>query len=403
MSETRDPDPRPAPEIVTTEEELRRAVDLLSRSSRIALDIEGDGFFRYRARLCTAQISDGAHTFIVDTLALGASREGVPAALAPLAELLAPTGPQKILHDSAFDTRILHEHGFELGNVFDTATAARFLGESASGLGSLVEKYFGIRLDKEQQQADWGRRPFSDEALHYLEQDVAHLHGLAELIEGKVAAAGIEREVAEETRYAMDSARMEPNDDRPPWRRIKGWEKLKPEALSILREVCLAREVISERKDKPPFRILSNMAILNIATQAPKGLDDLRRVKAVGQSIRYGSEILTAVKKGRHAGAVPETELPVREAAPPPEERQWRRQIQKRLTHWRNKEAERREVDPQVVLPGHCLRDLVALAKMPTTEDPEPPIDLTQIRGFGAVRLERYGDVVPGLLRDSSG
>ena len=48
-----------------------------------------------------------------------------------------------------------------LGNVFDTAIAARFLGFAATGLASLLAQLFEVQLPKHMQQADWGERPLS--------------------------------------------------------------------------------------------------------------------------------------------------------------------------------------------------------------------------------------------------
>ncbi len=55
-----------------------------------------------------------------------------------------------------------------------------------------------------------------------------------------------------------------------------------------------------------------------------------------------------------------------------------------RLKAFRRREAAARGVDEQAVLPGHCVRDLVALA--PPTLD-----DLARVAGLGAFRVERYG------------
>ena len=52
-------------------------------------------------------------------------------------------------------------------------------------------------------------------------------------------------------------------------------------------------------------------------------------------------------------------------------------------------EAKARGVDPQVVLPGHCLEELAELG-------PRRPEELWLVRGLGGVRMERYG---PTLLR----
>src|SRR5690606_15269797 len=69
-------------------------------------------------------------------------------------------------------------------------------------------------------------------------------------------------------------------------------------------------------------------------------------------------------------------------AAPPPEERARRRALEKAISTWRAREATQRGVDAQVVLPGHCLRDVVAL---------DGPEGLASVAGLGAKRLRLYG------------
>ncbi|MET0285053.1 MAG: HRDC domain-containing protein, partial [Polyangiales bacterium] len=53
------------------------------------------------------------------------------------------------------------------------------------------------------------------------------------------------------------------------------------------------------------------------------------------------------------------------------------------LMEFRTAEATAREVDQQVVLPGHCLQDIVRLPALNADS-------LTTIAGFGAVRMTRY-------------
>src|SRR5690606_8490984 len=155
-------------------------------------------------------------------------------------------GPEKILHDVAFDARLLRTRSITLDRVLDTSIAARYLGEPNIGLASLVEKYLGVTLDKENQQADWGERPFTEERLHYLEQDVCHLHPMAQTLWEQLSERDLLAEVATETQYTLDNARTDNGNPLPPWRRIKGWEKLSGEARAVLRAVAIERERVAE-------------------------------------------------------------------------------------------------------------------------------------------------------------
>src|ERR1700754_3174158 len=111
--------------LVTREDELRNVVARLRQAKRIALDVESNGLFKYKATLCTMQLATSDEIVVVDTIA-------VP--LGALAELLGPNGPRKIVHDVAFDARILAEADLILANVLDTSILARMLSRAATGL-----------------------------------------------------------------------------------------------------------------------------------------------------------------------------------------------------------------------------------------------------------------------------
>src|ERR1019366_9911036 len=119
---------------------------------RLAIDLEASGMFTYRARICTVQLAwqSAAHLAVVDALAVS---------VAGLREVLSVDGPTKIVHDVAFDARLLAEVGVELGNVHDTAIAAHMLGRAATGLASLLASELGVQIAKGMQHHDWRLRP----------------------------------------------------------------------------------------------------------------------------------------------------------------------------------------------------------------------------------------------------
>ena len=75
--------------------------------------------------------------------------------------------------------------------------------------------------------------------------------------------------------------------------------------------------------------------------------------------------------------------------APSAATRELRKKREKALMSWRAAEAKRREVDLQVVLPGHALRDLVALAS---------PGEIDTVAGLGEKRLTLYRAPLLDLL-----
>src|SRR6185295_12974767 len=134
-----------------------------------------------KARLCVVQLAARRSVVIIDALVTP---------LAPLAALLSSETTVKVLHDVSFDARLLAENDLTLRNVIDTSVAARMLGRTATGLGSLLASELGIDLDKRMQHHDWAARPLDRKALAYLGGDVIHLGALADKLFSEVEARG---------------------------------------------------------------------------------------------------------------------------------------------------------------------------------------------------------------------
>jgi ribonuclease D len=241
----------------------------MARAPTLALDTEGDGMFRYRTRLCTLQLASADELAIVDTLAVDATR---------FAALFSARGPEKVVHDASFDARLLAAHGAPLGNVFDTAIAARFLGIQATGLASLLASFFEIALPKHMQMADWGARPLDDEAIAYLENDVRHLLALHDALLERVRAVEIEDEVREECAYVLaEAARVEP--ERSPFARVKGAHLRPPPERARLYELAEARDAIARELDEPVARVIANELLLRLAgLESPPAEEVARRL-----------------------------------------------------------------------------------------------------------------------------
>ncbi|MBX3204104.1 MAG: HRDC domain-containing protein [Labilithrix sp.] len=382
--------PKPPPvALVTREAELRDAVARLLRASRVALDIESNGLFKYRATLCTMQLATDDEVVIVDTLA---------APLGPLAELLGPGGPRKIVHDVAFDARILAEAGLVLGNVLDTSLAARMLGRTATGLASLLASELGITMDKKLQHHDWTERPLRSQHLSYLAEDVLHLGDLADRLSAELDAPAESGEraiadaVEEETRYRIAQAIAAAGsvDPRPPYVRLKGVDRAPREELPILRRLADLREAKAKSLDVPPYKVVGPDVLFAIAKAKPKTMADLERVKGATGGHRARSlapAMLEAVAAGiAEAGVIPADERAMLERPRlPPAVVKERRRRESRLTAWRKAEAKRRGVDEQVILPGHCLQDLADLPDGSSLDA------VAAVPGIGAFRVARDG------------
>ncbi len=377
---------RPQPRVVASTAEVEEIAREIELASRVAVDIESNGMFVYRARTCVVQLSWENEIVVIDALT---------ASLAPLSRALGEAGPIKVIHDVAFDARMLAESGVALGNVHDTSICARMLGHAATGLASMLGSALGVVIRKEMQHHDWSLRPFDADALAYLATDVAHLAALDDVLFGAAKERGIEDEVLEETRYriatAAESAKTP--DPRPPYVRVKGIERAKGAELAIMRGLAAVREREAERRDVPPHKVMPAEAMLAVARSRPATLALLRRTRGAPSSDAVAEEMVRAVIDGLAAGAIPEDERAWFERPRPPrEEIDARRQRESRLTAWRREEAKRRQVDEQVVLPGHCVREIAEHAV-------ERAEDLARVAGLGEFRVVRDGEAIVRALR----
>src|SRR5512136_1487525 len=154
--------PSPKPIYVADGASLEAMARRLEGEPRVALDTESNSFHAYRERVCLLQISIAAADFIVDPIAVD---------VRPLGAVLGGER-ELVLHGADYDVRCLRrEYGWDLGRIFDTMVAARRLGSKELGLAALVHVNFGVRLTKEHQRADWGRRPLTADLLRYAAMD----------------------------------------------------------------------------------------------------------------------------------------------------------------------------------------------------------------------------------------
>jgi ribonuclease D len=370
---------RAAAQPIVSSAEAAALVARLRQAPAIALDTEGDGMFRYRTRLCTVQLGGAGEIAVLDTLA-------VPAAPL-LCELLGAQGPEKIIHDASFDARVLFAHGVEVARVFDTAVAARFLGIAATGLSSLLLKFFELNLPKHRQQADWGLRPIDADAMRYLEDDVRYLAPLAERLLQEARARDIEPEVREECAYVLSEARRAEGAPEAAWMRIKGAGLRAPHERARLFELAEERERLARELDLPPARFIANDVLLALARS---GMDGAART--LGSRAEHVERFAAALARADQIDDAPAEQV-ARLNPPPPASAELARRKRRKaaLLEFRDAEAKRREVDVQVVLPGHCVADLVDLPRL----DAE---SLRGVAGFGDCRLERYASLLERRL-----
>jgi ribonuclease D len=346
------------PPILVDSTALAEFAEQLHREPVIAVDLEADSLHSYQDKVCLLQFSTSTATVLVDPLAIGD--------LSSLKAVLADEAVRKVFHAADYDIRCLYrDFGIEIKGLFDTMTACQFLGEDKVGLADTLNKYFGVQLDKRYQRADWSKRPLEEGMVHYAAEDTRHLLKLTELLEAQLIAKG-RLAWAKEEFVLLEQVRHNSTGG-PLFLRFKKANLLERRQLAVLEELLQWRDGEARRRDCPPFKVLNNAPLLEVARAMPANLRALSAVEGMVPRLvsRYGGSLLTAVEAGCK---VPEGELPV---FPRGESRQRDPEAEARvllLKKWRIKKAAELEMDPGVLI-NNALLEEIARRQPPCVED----------------------------------
>ena len=280
--------------IVDTEEKLGEMVAALADEPVLGIDTEADSMHRYREKVCLIQLSDRSKDYIVDPLA--------GFALDPLAPLMSDPDRVKIFHGADYDVVSLkRDFGWQFKNLFDTMISAQILGLPKVGLADLVRASFGVSMDKKYQTHDWARRPLLDEHLDYARGDTHFLLALRELLLRKLKRTD-RMDVAHEEFEALEDREWKGPVMSDPGRflKIKGASKLDETSLRVLRAVWTYRDGQASAADRPPYKVVPDPVLVQIAIKKPGSLEQLGGLMRTKSTMykRHGRALVSAVETG---------------------------------------------------------------------------------------------------------
>jgi len=360
---------------VDTPEGVREIAEACAAVPRFALDTEADSLHSYFHKVCLIQVTaDGRHA-VIDPLALE------PEDLEPLWEVVGDASLPILMHGSDYDIRVLdRDFGVRVRGLLDTQIMARLLGEERTGLATLIEREAGIALDKRYQRADWGRRPLTPEQLAYAAADTAYLGLLADRLRDRLVELRRWEWAREECRK-LEGVRHAPAEPNPlVFERIKGARALRGEMRDRLFTLHGWRERQARALDVPPFKILGNQQLMQLAQEPPSDLEELKKVVGVGPRVvrRWGREILSDL---RDPAIAPDLQRGPREPTPDPAVR---RRL-KRLITVRDELAKAIGLEAGLLCPRACA--VAVAAWQPRCATKENLDDA----GLGGWRLEVLG------------
>lgn len=366
-----------SPVWVDDQNNLRRMIEDLTSQFRIAVDTESNSLHAYRERVCLMQFSTTKKDYVVDPLAFDD--------LSSLAPLFASPKIEKIFHAAEYDLICLkRDFSYDFKNLFDTMQAARILGYPYVGLDNILSDKFGVKMDKRHQKANWGARPLTPAQLDYARMDTHYLIELRDLLENELR----DRERWE---YARDDFNIACNVEVPrekmngaSWRRFGSRKDVSQRELTILRELCISRDEIAEKMDRPPFKVIADNMLLDIARNLPEKDVDLSGIGLSTKQVRlWGNQILAATRRGVDAPLVKW------EQAERPKDAVVRRLD--KLKNFRKTIAGEMKVESDIILPKRFIS--------PLAENPPKNMDeLKLVMQESPFRFEKYGDQIYRLI-----
>jgi ribonuclease D len=257
-------DGTPAP-LTTAAELAAAAAGLAAASGPVAVDAERASGYRYSQRAYLVQLRRAGYgTVLIDPIALPD--------LSSINEAISDA--EWILHAATQDLACLAEVGLRPRRLFDSELVGRLLGSERVALGTMVEAYLGVRLEKGHSAADWSTRPLPADWLDYAALDVELLIELRAVLLAELERTGKTRWAEEETQTVLDAPPPPPRAE--PWRRISGIHAVRNRRqLAIARSMWEARDRLAAERDIAPGRILPDAAIVSAVKANPRQSSEL--------------------------------------------------------------------------------------------------------------------------------
>ncbi|HEX2696438.1 MAG TPA: HRDC domain-containing protein [Anaerolineales bacterium] len=362
------------PVLVQAPEHFTKLIHELRRQTHIAVDTESNSLHAYRERVCLIQFSTLEKDYVLDPFAFGK--------LDPLGLIFSNPHIEKVFHASEYDIICLRrDYGFTFVNIFDTMLAGRILGRKQAGLDRLLEDKFGVKVNKRFQKADWGVRPLSPDLLLYARLDTHYLVPLRDLLKAELEEKGLWQLAQEDFSLACNPNGLKPKSESPHWARFSTRRDLTPRDLTILNELVAFREQMAAQLDRPPFKVLDDEKLIEIAKAVPTTMDQLSEIGLSARQMQHwGASILEAVERG--------VEGPPVKQQPPKRPRDAYLKRLDKLKDWRKKAAAEMNVESDVILPRSLLE---ALAE-------RGPEGFPSVMKSSPWRMEHFGSQILNVL-----
>ena len=292
---------------ITKSSELKYFCDRAANEKYITIDTEFHREKTYFSKLCLLQLAipgnENGNAVIVDTLVNDLD-------LSPLYEIFQNIKIVKVFHAARQDLEIFYlDSGIFPYPIFDTQIAAMVCGFGDQvAYETLVRQLTKKTLDKSSRFTNWSSRPLTDAQKKYALSDVTHLRDIYEALSKQLIQNGRTTWVNEELKNLISPETYD-IDPKNSWQRIKTKSNSR-RFLGLVASLAEFREKFAQSRDIPRNRVIKDDALLELASNQPKNLDELSKSRLIQREARKGEialGLLRAIEKGLE---LPEENLP---------------------------------------------------------------------------------------------
>ncbi|MCG2724677.1 MAG: HRDC domain-containing protein [Elusimicrobia bacterium] len=369
---------------VDTQPSFEQLIDKLRSKKYISIDTESNSLFAYKGSLCLLQIAAENIQAIVDTLKVDITSFEI---------LLVDRNIEKIFHSAESDIKTLKlAFKTNIRNIFDVMLAAKYMGIRKCGLDGMVSEYFGVKLNKKFQKANWGARPLSKEMLDYAINDVRYLKKLRDIFHSKLTKSDFLDEITEEFVKLTTLEPQESKFDRNGYLSYGMSKNLNMLSLAVLKELYCAREKTASKLNVPSFKIISEDLMIRLSKSPNHALTNLQEYKGITRYVYnvHARWIQDAIQRGLEEKTVT---IPKRVVISQ-EKMEYYQKVKeriKKLKRWRIETAKKRNTLSEVIIEGEILEKIAY-------RNPKNMDELIKIEGFLPIKTNLYGKEIIQLL-----
>ena len=288
---------------IDSNESLALTCDTIRLSKVLCVDTEFHRETTYYPELALIQISNGEKTCCIDPLSI--------TNFTPLLAIMNNSNITKVFHASHQDLEIFNYLFNTLPSpIFDTQIAAGLLGYGEQiGYAALMQKELNIDIDKSQTRTDWMKRPLSNDQLLYAASDVYYLAKAYPKIVQKLDSLN-RLEWLQNDFSSLSRPENYKVDKQSIWKKVKGNQKLKGEALVLLQALAAWREETAQTRNRPRRRVLPDDALIDIARLKPDTAEKITQLRSLNKSRLSNEDATQIIQRMKNAQRLPKEHWP---------------------------------------------------------------------------------------------